>query len=113
VDVFNAGIILFCMVFQRMPFGRAVNQDKNYKYVVLDSAKHFWQLHKMQGIPVDSVSNSCKELIWSLLQRQPELRPSIAEILSSEWFTTTKRIPHEDFIKEFDERRRKMENQRL
>ena len=38
VDLFNAGVILFNMIFQRMPFERAVNQDKVYKYVVLDNA---------------------------------------------------------------------------
>ena len=112
VDVFNAGIILFCMVFQRMPFGRAVNQDKNYKYVVLDSASHYWQLHKMQGLNVDNVSSSCKELIWSMLQRQPELRPSLNEILASEWMTNTKKMNKDLIVTEFEKRRANMDARR-
>jgi serine/threonine protein kinase len=67
VDVFNAAIILFCMVFQRMPFGRAINQDKNYKYVVLDSASHYWKMHQMMGVKADSAQASCRELIFSML----------------------------------------------
>ena len=67
VDVFNAGIILFCMIFQRMPFGRAVNQDKNFKYIALDSAEHFWKMHQLQGCAVDKATEPCKQLIWSML----------------------------------------------
>jgi serine/threonine protein kinase len=39
VDIFNAGIILFCMVLQKMPFADAKDDDLNYKWVVRDNAE--------------------------------------------------------------------------
>ncbi len=45
VDVFNAGIILFNMIFQTQPFLNAVSDDPFYKYVVLDQANNFWKAH--------------------------------------------------------------------
>ena len=88
VDMFNAGIILFCMIFQRMPFERAINQDPVYKYVVLDNAPAFWNEHRKNGLPVDKISSDCKSLIYALLYRQPALRISIVDALSFQWFQT-------------------------
>ena len=106
VDIFNSGIILFCMIFQRMPFSRAVAADEFYRYIMADKADSFWKYHRHKGlILVDTVSPSCKSLIFSLLQTQPELRPSCGEILQSEWFRQTPRMTNEQKINEFTNRR--------
>ena len=47
VDIFNAGVILFCMVLQKMPFAEASDKDINYKWVVRDNAEQFWKSHSM------------------------------------------------------------------
>ena len=67
--MFNAGLILFCMVFQKFPFIHAVPQDKNYRFVVDDDADSFWAKHRQEGINVDAVSKECKQLIFWLLMR--------------------------------------------
>ena len=67
VDVFNAGIILFCMVLQKMPFGEASDKDVNYKWVVRDNAEQFWQSHVKQGTPVMNLSQNCREIIFAML----------------------------------------------
>ena len=109
VDIFNAGIILFCMIFQRMPFTRAVNNDKYYKYIVADRTDFYWELHKRDGLKTFNISQECKSLITAMLGRQPELRPSIQEILAHPWFTKTKRYDISQIQKEFDNRKAHME----
>ena len=57
VDIFNAGIVLFNMVFQKMPFGNAIKSDSYYKYIYAEKAEDFWQEHAIKsGLPVDKVS---------------------------------------------------------
>jgi serine/threonine protein kinase len=95
VDVFNAGIVLFNMIFQQQPFVDAVPTDPFYKFVMLEQANNFWNAHKTNGVNIDSISPSCKNLVFSMLNRQPDLRPSLVEILSHKWMTETLKMPVE------------------
>lgn len=88
--MFNAGIVLFCMVFRRFPFGKAVKQDKCYRHVVADNAEEFWA--SQEGLNVEGASAECKSLIYSFLCREPEMRISIAEALNHPWFQTQSEI---------------------
>ena len=103
VDIFNAGVILFCMVFQVMPFKEAKKDDINYQWIVKDQSARFWKSHEDQGTKVDALSQECKELIYAMLQYQPELRPSCLEILNDVWIQKTPRI--KDVKAEFENRR--------
>jgi serine/threonine protein kinase len=105
VDVFNAGIILFNMIFQTMPFLNAVATDPFYKYVVLDQANNFWKAHQANQVPIDQVSSECKNLIFALLSRTPELRPTLLEALSHSWITQTQRMPLEQIPSHFAQRK--------
>ena len=75
------------MIFQQMPFLNAVATDPFYKYVVLDQANNFWNAHKHNKVQVDQVSSECKSLIFALISRQPELRPTLLETLAHSWIT--------------------------
>ena len=86
VDTFNCGIILFCLAFKRMPFERAVGNDQFYKFIIVDNAENFWQAHRSSGVDVDAVSENCRQLIFGLLYRQPDLRPSLLDVLADPWF---------------------------
>jgi len=97
------------MVFQRMPFGRAIATDKYYRYLVQDRPEMFWMMHKRAQLQVDSVSESCRSLILAMLQQTPELRPSTHEIMGSEWMTKTPVVPHEKIVEEFTNRRAQTE----
>jgi serine/threonine protein kinase len=43
-DIFNAGFILFCMIFQRFPFGRASVTDAFYRHIFNNDSEAFWNL---------------------------------------------------------------------
>lgn len=64
-----------------MPFQNALRTDKYYRLVALEHADAFWALHKQTGIEADSVSSEVKQLIFSLLAKDPQIRPSLNEIL--------------------------------
>jgi hypothetical protein len=81
------------MIFQTMPFLNAEPKDPFYKYVALDQAANFWKAHANNQVPVDQVSPQCKSLIFALLNRQPELRPTLLETLGHQWMMTTERMP--------------------
>ena len=42
--MFNAGIVLFNMIFMKIPFEKAVRQDPCYKWVHYDNAQKFWRM---------------------------------------------------------------------
>ena len=50
-----------------------------------------------------ALTPACREIIFSMLQRQPESRPSILEILGDDWLKNTLR--HQDIENEFVQRR--------
>ena len=56
------------------------------------------------GVKSNHISKECKELIFAMLARQPELRPSLQEILQDKWFKNTKRLPSEKIPLHFEER---------
>jgi serine/threonine protein kinase len=114
VDIFNSGIILFCMVMKRMPFERAVAEDQYYRCIVCDRADLFWEMQRKEGLDIDAISNDLKDLIFMLLGNRPTLRPTITEILA---YIRTKdglaARPTEEQLKfEFSNRRTVMQNKR-
>ena len=72
-----------------MPFQNASSQDQFYKLIILEHSNEFWNLHKSQGMDVDSSSAEVKSLIFSLLSKDANIRPSLNEILSHKWMTET------------------------
>ena len=90
------------MVLQKMPFAEASDKDINYKWVVRDNAEEFWKSHSKQGTNVQAISQECRELIYSMLQRQPEVRPSLLEILNDSWIKKTTK--HPNIAEEFKQR---------
>ena len=114
VDIFNSGIILFCMVMKRMPFERAVAEDQYYRCIVCDRADLFWDMQKKEGLNIDVISQDLKDLIFMLLGNRPTLRPTITEILA---YIKTKpglaARPTDDQLKEeFSNRRNVMEQKK-
>lgn len=114
VDIFNSGIILFCMVMKRMPFERAVAEDQFYRCIVCDRADLFWEMQRKEGLNIDVISDDLKDLIFMLLGNRPTLRPTINEILA---YINTKpglaARPTEEQLKfEFSNRRIVMEKKR-
>jgi len=81
VDLFAAAIILFIMVAQHPPFGKAVPNDAHYKLVVANRLDLFWKFHSRSKVGgLDFFSAEFMDLINSMLQYEPIYRPSLSEI---------------------------------
>mmetsp|Transcript_28328 Transcript_28328/g.25030 ORF Transcript_28328/g.25030 Transcript_28328/m.25030 type:complete len:220 (+) Transcript_28328:185-844(+) len=85
VDIFAAGVLLFGMVFGRMPFYKAVTNDSFYRAIAANRLDLFWKIHiskiKKEFIPSDSFI----DLLTSMLSYFPFERPSLSEIKEHEW----------------------------
>lgn len=101
--MFAAAIILFIMVAQHPPFGKAVANDAHYKLIVANRLDLFWKFHsrsKPNGL--DFFSPEFMDLINSMLQHEPIHRPSLSEIKFHPWLqgkTATEQEIREEFFR--------------
>lgn len=84
VDLFASAIILFIMVTQHPPFGRASVQDPFYKLIAGNRDDLFWKAHS-RNKPEGFFSDEFKHLITSMLQHEPSLRLTMAEVKAHPW----------------------------
>ena len=47
-DVFSAGVTMFAMFYNKMPFFQATSTDKFYRLIIEKSYDKFWSMH---GVP--------------------------------------------------------------
>ena len=86
VDLFAAAIILFIMVAQHPPFGKAVANDAHYKLIVANRLDLLWKFHSRSKVGgLDFFSAEFMGLINSMLQNDPIHRPSLAEVKFHPW----------------------------
>lgn len=74
VDMFALGVILFTMIVQRPPFGKARKSDKLYNLIGTGKFETFWRIHTRQNLAM--YSHELMTLINSLLQLKASARPS-------------------------------------
>jgi len=86
VDLFACAIILFIMTTQHPPFSRAEPNDPFYRLLCANRADLFWKAHS-KNKPEGFFSEEFKHLITSMLQFNPEHRPTMAEVKAHPWFT--------------------------
>ncbi|CDW75679.1 protein kinase domain containing protein [Stylonychia lemnae] len=75
-DIFNLGVILHIIQFQKVPFGRALPNDQLYVYVGRNDFNGFFLAHNAVGYPLEGL-----KLIWQCLQVQAARRPTIHDLL--------------------------------
>ena len=87
IDIFTLGVILFLMYFRDYPFScGAFKHDDLYRFIYFRKADEFWaewvkKVNKKKGkIPEDF-----KSLVTQMIDPNPELRPSITDILNHPW----------------------------
>jgi serine/threonine protein kinase len=106
VDLFSVGIILFIMMTKTPPFYRAYPTDPLYKLLAENRDDLFWQAHsKNKQDPDKFFSKEFKQLINGLLQYDPALRFSMADVLSSPWYCDNNVSSREEILIEFKLRR--------
>lgn len=88
-DIFSLGVCLFVIVTGKMPFKRAVFKDLHYKLIIEQNYEAYWE--KIESILIP-ISNEFKELFETMISYDPCLRPSLEEIVYSNWLKNTDTI---------------------
>ena len=94
-DVWSLGIIMYILFCGYPPFNGSTDEKIMY-----------WIKHNDFSFPPeewDKVSNEAKELISQMLEKEPQYRPSAAELLDHPWFGMARKknenIYHKDVVK--------------
>lgn len=106
VDLFACAIILFIMVTQHPPFTKAEPNDPFYRLLCANRADLFWKAHsrnKPNG--ADFFSEEFKNLITGMLQFDPAMRPSMAEVRNHPWVVNGPVATLQDIAHEFSQRK--------
>jgi len=113
VDLFAAGVTLFIMVAQHLPFTKATLEDPHFKAISTNKSGLFWKVHsKNKAGGLDFFSESFRHLITSLLSFDPTHRPSLAEIKAHEWYNGP--VPtYEEIKEEFDKRKKALDEENM
>jgi serine/threonine protein kinase len=77
-DVFSLGVTLYSMVHGLFPFEDSTNTNTSYGFIRRGEWEAFWK-----GKPESS--EEVRELLWRMLARDPQTRPSLEQILSHPW----------------------------
>jgi len=87
VDLFACAIILFILVAEHPPFTTAdAAKDPYYKCIAQNRSDLFWQAScKNKPGKAEFFSEEFKDLIQSMLQNDPQHRPSLSEVLGHAW----------------------------
>ena len=78
-DIFSVGILLFTFIKGSFPFKIASQNDFHYKFFVQNQENYFWKIFRLK------FSNDSIVLLNKLLAYDPGKRPSLDEILSSDF----------------------------
>lgn len=103
IDLFAAGVVLFGMVFGKLPFYKAISSDAYYKALAANRPDLFWKIHLSKMENDFKPSKSLLELLTMMLSYFPIERPSIAEIKAHEWYKSTV-VSNKEVILEFKNR---------
>lgn len=85
VDLFAAAIILFIMYAGSPPFSKAVPGDPYYKLIAQEKNDVFWKFHSKHKGSDTFFTPTFKILLNGLLSMDPNKRPTIQQVLESEW----------------------------
>ena len=83
VDVFNAGIVLFNLLFATGPFYNADKDDTYYQHIARNEGIKFWDMQAQRNLDVQSVSVETLSMIESMMSYDPSNRPPVQMIIDA------------------------------
>ena len=84
VDLFALGVILFYMYKRAAPFSEARPDDPRYRFIAQNRTDIFWASHDQGGV---EDPDDFKALLNQMFQLNPNQRPTLPEIVDSDWNT--------------------------
>jgi hypothetical protein len=84
-EIFTAGVILFILMVCNPPFNRAQPNDSYFRLILANREDLFWRAFE-RNKPEISLSNDFKTLFLSMINPNPALRASLADVISSAWY---------------------------
>ena len=90
-DIFSLGVVLLNLTTCKFGFGAAVQNDEYYIYIMAKYYDQYWQ--KLKNIAV--ISENLKNLYVKMVAYKPSERPTIEEIINSEWMRELREMNNE------------------
>ena len=81
-DIFSLGVVLLTLVTCKFGFLKAESSDRYYNFIAEKKIAKYWK--ELKGI-IPDISKELKSLYIKMVSFQPKERPSIDEILNSDW----------------------------
>lgn len=86
MDLFALGVSLFVMCTRTYPFSLAHPMDPYYQFIVNNRADLFWKKHEQNLIDKGiNLTKEFKSLITQILQLNPAMRPTLADVMAHPW----------------------------
>ena len=95
-DIFSLGVVLLTLTTCKFGFQKAHKTDKYYKYIMLKYFDEYWDEVSKKIKPI---SKELKDLFINMVAYKPNERPSIKEILNSEWMKEIRDMKEEQLDK--------------
>lgn len=81
IDIFAVGVIMFIVVNGCFPFKSADPEDDYYKLLISETKqKAYWK-----AVRASRVSDDFKNLLTSMMNMDPDKRPSLQELENHKW----------------------------
>mmetsp|Transcript_27464 Transcript_27464/g.24340 ORF Transcript_27464/g.24340 Transcript_27464/m.24340 type:complete len:411 (+) Transcript_27464:91-1323(+) len=104
IDLFAAGVILFMMVTQRLPFITAEPDDEYYSFIIIKDFRGFWAYHALQEPEIINLSDEFKDLFVRMVVVNGNNRPKIKKIKEHRWMKRD--VPkHQEIFENFSYRK--------
>ena len=94
IDIFCAGVSLICLMTGKFGFYEASRSDDFYKLIIMKKTDDYWDILDKDG----KLSNQFKDLYIKMVAFNPKDRPTINEILNSEWLSDLKDANEEKLL---------------